>query len=116
MNDYPAAAKAGDYNKAIEIARSLNPLRTVSLESGSGLRRRGRPRSRSGAEIMDGAHRMKGSPVRSRARSSRPSRRKSARRSRVDGLLDQGQGRRCESAKGPRNRLRRKVQTTLRRN
>jgi 4-hydroxy-tetrahydrodipicolinate synthase len=29
VNDYTAAAKAGDYNKAIEIARSLNPLRTV---------------------------------------------------------------------------------------
>jgi 4-hydroxy-tetrahydrodipicolinate synthase len=29
VNDYTAAARAGDYNKAIEIARSLNPLRTV---------------------------------------------------------------------------------------
>jgi 4-hydroxy-tetrahydrodipicolinate synthase len=29
VNDYTAAAKAGDFNKAIEIARSLNPLRTV---------------------------------------------------------------------------------------
>lgn len=29
VNDYTAAARAGDYNRAIEIARSLNPLRTV---------------------------------------------------------------------------------------
>jgi 4-hydroxy-tetrahydrodipicolinate synthase len=29
INDYTSAACAGDYNKAIEIARSLNPLRTV---------------------------------------------------------------------------------------
>ncbi|MGZ8197011.1 MAG: dihydrodipicolinate synthase family protein [Burkholderiales bacterium] len=29
VNDYTAAAHAGDYNKAIEISRSLNPLRTV---------------------------------------------------------------------------------------
>ena len=29
VNDYTAAAKAGDYNKAIDIARSLNPLRTA---------------------------------------------------------------------------------------
>jgi 4-hydroxy-tetrahydrodipicolinate synthase len=29
VNDYTAAAQAGDYNKAVEIARSLNPLRTV---------------------------------------------------------------------------------------
>jgi 4-hydroxy-tetrahydrodipicolinate synthase len=29
VNDYTAAAKAGDYNTAIEIAKSLNPLRTV---------------------------------------------------------------------------------------
>jgi 4-hydroxy-tetrahydrodipicolinate synthase len=29
VNDYTAAARAGDYNTAIEIAKSLNPLRTV---------------------------------------------------------------------------------------
>lgn len=29
VNDYTKAAKAGDYNKAIEISRSLNLLRTV---------------------------------------------------------------------------------------
>lgn len=29
VNEYTAAAKAGDYNKAIEVARSLNPLRAV---------------------------------------------------------------------------------------
>ena len=29
VNDYTAACQAGDYNKAIEISRSLNPLRTV---------------------------------------------------------------------------------------
>jgi 4-hydroxy-tetrahydrodipicolinate synthase len=29
INDYTRAASAGDYNKAIEVARSLNPLRTV---------------------------------------------------------------------------------------
>jgi 4-hydroxy-tetrahydrodipicolinate synthase len=29
VNDYTRASKAGDYNKATEIARSLNPLRTV---------------------------------------------------------------------------------------
>jgi 4-hydroxy-tetrahydrodipicolinate synthase len=29
VNDYAAACDAGDYNKAIEISRSLNPLRTV---------------------------------------------------------------------------------------
>lgn len=29
VNEYTAAAQAGDYNKAIEISRSLNPLRTV---------------------------------------------------------------------------------------
>ena len=29
VNDYTAAAKAGDFNKAIELSRSLNPLRTV---------------------------------------------------------------------------------------
>lgn len=29
VNDYSRAAMAGDYNKAIEIARSLNPLRTA---------------------------------------------------------------------------------------
>jgi 4-hydroxy-tetrahydrodipicolinate synthase len=29
VNDYTRAAHAGDYNTAIEISRSLNPLRTV---------------------------------------------------------------------------------------
>lgn len=29
INDYTRAASSGDYNKAIEVARSLNPLRTV---------------------------------------------------------------------------------------
>ena len=29
VNDYTAAAKAGDYNKAIQISASLNPVRTV---------------------------------------------------------------------------------------
>lgn len=29
VNDYTRAARAGDYNTAIEISRSLNPLRTV---------------------------------------------------------------------------------------
>ena len=29
VNEYTAAARAGDYNRAVEIARSLNPLRAV---------------------------------------------------------------------------------------
>lgn len=29
VNDYASACKAGDFNKAVEISRSLNPLRTV---------------------------------------------------------------------------------------
>jgi 4-hydroxy-tetrahydrodipicolinate synthase len=29
VNDYTAAARAGDFNKAVAIAKSLNPLRTV---------------------------------------------------------------------------------------
>ena len=30
VNEYPSAARAGDYNRAIAIARSLNPVRSVA--------------------------------------------------------------------------------------
>jgi len=63
VNDYTKAAQAGDYNKAIEIARSLNPLRTVLSKWIPGYGRAGRvpaAEQKYWIELLG----MKGGPVR----------------------------------------------------
>ena len=64
VHDYTAAAQAGDYNKAIEISRSLNPLRTVLSKWIPGYGRAGRTpaaEQKYWIELLG----MKGGPVRS---------------------------------------------------
>ena len=61
VNDYYEAAVAGDMNKAIELARSLNPLRSVLAKWMPGYGG-ARPHGDRRAEILDGVRRHGGRP------------------------------------------------------
>ena len=63
VNDYAAAARAGDHNKAVEISRSLNPLRTVLSKWIPGYGRAGRTPAAEQKYWMELIG-MKGGPVR----------------------------------------------------
>jgi dihydrodipicolinate synthase/N-acetylneuraminate lyase len=63
VNDYAAAARAGDHNKAVEISRSLNPLRTVLSKWVPGYGRAGRTPAAEQKHWMELIG-MKGGPVR----------------------------------------------------
>ena len=63
VNDYAAAARAGDHNKAVEISRSLNSLRTVLSKWIPGYGRAGRTPAAEQKYWMELIG-MKGGPVR----------------------------------------------------